>query len=323
MKKTINFIKKNIVTLFLVSLLFVSLLICFPNIFLFPTIKVFSLIIFIMLAMTKIFSLIIFIMLAVTLTPPVYVLLILYKFIIPLVLLSLLIYQLKTKKYDKKMKSIFNKIKKYDEKNKSIFNKIKNNNKFNMPSLLASIVSMIIYFSILILKNMIITPPKYLAYLNFFEYYFLFLFIYTLINSVKRDKLVDKSSTHFWYGLLNILSLSVLLLGFFSFIFYIIFQLSNKFLSHKDAFELSKWMIGLIGLGLSSFNIKLFVDYFRGAKVDTPYSLEQLQQLQILQQMQSNLENKDELNQDLLQTKIMSKKDIKSQIEKVKHRGNL
>ncbi|QEA45834.1 hypothetical protein FGL72_01365 [Leuconostoc citreum] len=323
MKKTVNFIKKNMVTLFLAILFFVSLLIFFPNIILPPTIKVFSLIIFIMLATTKFFSLIIFIMLSVTLKPLVNFLLILYKFIIPLVLLSLLIYQLKTKKYDEKIKPIFNKIKKYDKKIKVTFNKIKNTNRFDMSNLLVCIGSMIIYFSILVVENINGSHSNYLAYLSFFEYFFLFLLIYAFINSVKRDKFADKPYNHFWYGLFNILSLSVLLLGFFSFIFYIIFQLSNRFLSDKDAFELSKWMIGLIGLGLSSFNIKLFVDYFRGAKVNAPYSLEQLQQLQILQKMQSNLENKDELKQELSQTKIMNEKDIKSQIEKVKHRGNL
>lgn len=237
-------------------------------------------------------------MVAITLIPLIYFLLILYKFIILSVILSLLIYQLKTKKYDKKINVIFN--------------KIKNNTKFNMPNLLVCSGSILIYFAILLLKGKISISHK--AFLNWelLEYLFLFLFIYSLISSVKRDRLADDPSNHFWYGLLQILNLSVLLLGFFSLTFYTIFHLSKVFLSSKDAFELSKWMIGLIGLGLSSFNIKLFVDYFRGAKKNDPYSLDQLKQLETLQNIQSN--------QEKSHIYVLSHKDIKKQVQKVKNK---
>lgn len=157
----------------------------------------------------------------------------------------------------------------------------------------------------------------------FIRYLFLFVGLFSLLTSIKSDKLPKHPETHFKYGLTQILMCVVLLSGFFALSAYTIFFLSKDFLSSKDAFEFSKWSIGAIGIGLNAFNIKLFVDYFRGAKVNAPYSLEQLQQLQILQQMQSNLEASTPSEKKLSQEKIMSEEDIKAQIKNVKTSGNL
>lgn len=120
------------------------------------------------------------------------------------------------------------------------------------------------------------------------KYFFLFIGLISLLTYIKSDKLAEYPETHFQYGLTQILLCVVLLSSCFCFLAYTIFFLSKDFLSSKDAFEFSKWMIGALGLGLNAFNIKIFVDYFRGAKNNAPYSLEQLQQLEALQNIKSS-----------------------------------
>lgn len=202
-----------------------------------------------------------------------------------------------------------------------------NNKRYNCGNLLIGLGSVAIYSVFLIFNKQTphFFPTTWYLSSAFLKYILLFTGIFSLLNVPNKDVLITKhnSSGHFWYGLLQILTLSWMLLGFFSITAYTIFYLSKGLLTTKDAFEFSKWAIGAIGLGLNAFNIKLFVDYFRGAKVNAPYSLEQLQQLQILQQMQSNLETSTPRKKKLSQEKIMSEEDIKAQIKNVKDSGNL
>lgn len=202
---------------------------------------------------------------------------------------------------------------------------------YNYNNLLIGLVSIMIYFGFLTLNNQTSHFFPTRSYLSsaFLKSIFLFTGIFSLLNVLKKDFLITKSNNrtwngHFWYGLLQILSLSWMLLGFFSITAYTIFYLSKGLLTTKDAFDFSKWSIGAIGLGLNAFNIKLFVDYFRGAKVNAPYSLEQLQQLQILQKMQSNLQvSASSEKQLVLKEQVISELDILTEIQKVKDNGNL
>lgn len=206
----------------------------------------------------------------------------------------------------------------------------KSKDRYNYSNLLIGLGSIITYFGFLTFNNQTSHFFSTTSYLSsaFLKYIFLFTGIFSLLNVLKKDLLITKSNNHtwnghFWYGLLQILSLSWMLLGFFSITAYTIFYLSKGLLTTKDAFEFSKWSIGAIGLGLNAFNIKLFVDYFRGAKINAPYSLEQLQQLQILQQMQFNLQESTSLKKRSAQEKVMTEQQIRDEIDKVKHSGNL
>lgn len=153
--------------------------------------------------------------------------------------------------------------------------------------------------------------------------FLLFIAIFAFLTSFKTSLMVKEDKYHFYYGLIQIVTLVVLVTAVLSSVSYVIYIFSSRFLNGKDTLDLIKWSIGALGLGLNAFNIKLFVDYFRGAKVNAPYSLEQLQQLQILQQMQSNLETSTPPEKKLSQEKIMSEEDIKAQIKNIKTSGNL
>lgn len=153
--------------------------------------------------------------------------------------------------------------------------------------------------------------------------FLLFIAIFAFLTSFKTSLMVKEEKYHIYYGLIQIITIVVLVTAVLSSVSYAVYIFSSRFLNGKDTFDLIKWSIGALGLGLNAFNIKLFVDYFRGAKVNAPYSLEQLQQLQILQQMQENFEGSNKTEKKLSQEKIMSEEDIQSQIQNVKDSGNL
>lgn len=179
--------------------------------------------------------------------------------------------------------------------------------------------------AVLLLKQHITYPKTPYGYhLPLVMYCFLlFILIFLVLTSFKTSLMVKQNDDHFYYGLIQIIIIVVLVVAVLAGVSYAIYIFSSRFLSGKDTLDLIKWSIGALSLGLNAFNIKLFVDYFRGAKVNAPYSLEQLQQLQILQQMQENFEGSNKPEKKLSQGKIMSEEDIKSQIENVKDSGNL
>lgn len=173
-------------------------------------------------------------------------------------------------------------------------------------------------------KNIIYPKTPYGYHLPLVIYcFFLFILIFFVLTSFKTSLMAKNKDYHFYYGLIQIIIIVVLVTAVLAGVSYVIYIFSSRFLSGKDTLDLIKWSIGALSLGLNAFNIKLFVDYFRGAKVNAPYSLEQLQQLQILQQMQENIEDTDEPEKKLSQEKIMNQEDIKSQIKNVKDSGNL
>lgn len=193
---------------------------------------------------------------------------------------------------------------------------------FTLIWLHSIVISLTSTFIDIILDDHTVLNPAYHIPLAVYCF-LLFIAIFAFLTSFKTSLMVKEDKYHFYYGLIQIVSLVVLVTAVLSSVSYVIYIFSSRFLNGKDTLDLIKWSIGALGLGLNAFNIKLFVDYFRGAKVNAPYSLEQLQQLQILQQMQENIEDTDKPEKKLSQEKIMNQEDIKSQIKNVKDSGNL
>ncbi|GIC70280.1 hypothetical protein [Fructobacillus tropaeoli] len=190
-----------------------------------------------------------------------------------------------------------------DKKCNKIINVIKRNT-IRIIGIILLIVDVLVYSCCP--HNLQLTLMMYI-----FGYIFISCILYPIPDAWASDD--NKKSR---YGLMQILLCIHLLFGFFSVGAIVIFFLSSQFLPHKEAFDFSKWMIGALGLGLNAFNIRLFVDYFRGAKRRAPYSIEQLKQLEILQNML--LENKNNTKE-----RVLTNDEIQEQIDKIKNKPSL